>query len=506
VSRRRLLHGAAFRDRSSTDSDLADMARRRTARLKRLSAAGAWIGAGAVGLWAVLGVGLGVGFVNYDTVYSLVWGQQVARGELPVYRLPIAPTPHPLTELLGVIVAPLGPNATLAIVVGLAYVSLAALAYVLYRLGAAWFSWPVGVAAAALIITRDPILNYGVRAYSDIPYVTLALAALLVETRRPRAGWPVLVLLNLAGLIRPEAWLLAAAYWLYLVPHRPAGELVQLAGLAALAPALWLVSDLAITRDPFWSLSHTRATAATLHRVTGLANFPVNGAKAIGGVLRPDGSLAAAIGGLLSLWLLPRRAIRGMITAAVSLVAFAVVASSGLPIQQRYAFLPACLLAIFAGAGLFGWRSLPEEHRGRRPWQATAAVLALVAIALAPSQISSIRSTFISGKQPLRAQQRIQGDLTALVDDHAINLRCGPVGVPFHTPVPLLALRLHTSPANVLAGEISHGVFVSAANPSVLKIYLLDPRDPPTTFQVPTGFRLVVENRSWRVYQRCRQS
>jgi hypothetical protein len=312
--------------------------------------------------------------------------------------------------------------------------------------------------------------------------------------------------LDLAGLIRPEAWLLAGAYWLYLVPRRRPAELARLAALAAAAPVLWVLSDLVITGDALWSLSHTRATAQTLHRVTGLANFPVNGTKAIGGVLRPDGALAAAIGGLLTIWLLPRRALPGLLTGAVALVAFGVVASSGLPIQQRYAFLPACLLAIFAGAGLFGWRSLPADHRARRPWQAAAVVILVAALALVPSAINSIRGTFISGRQPLRSQERIQDDLTALVSDRAITLACGPIGVPFHTPVPLLALRLHTSPANIVASEIDDGVFVAAANARVLQIYLLDPLDPPITFRVPSGFHLVVQNRSWRVYQRCGQS
>jgi hypothetical protein len=113
------------------------------ARVKLISGPVAWIGGGAAALWAFLGVGLGVGFVNYDTVYSLAWGQQLARGQLPAYQLPLAPTPHPLTELLGVVLAPLGAPATLTIVVGLAYISLAGLAYVVYRLGTAWFSWPV---------------------------------------------------------------------------------------------------------------------------------------------------------------------------------------------------------------------------------------------------------------------------------------------------------------------------------------------------------------------------
>ena len=169
-----------------------------------------------------LRLAIGVGFVNYDTMYSLVWGQQLARGETPAYDIALAPTPHPLLEALGVILSPLGASATLTVVVALAYLALAALGYLVYRLGTDWFSWPVGLAAAALIVSRYEVLSYGVRAYVDIAYVDLVLAALVVETRRPRSGWPVLALLGLAGLIRPEAWLFAGVYWLYLWPHSDA--------------------------------------------------------------------------------------------------------------------------------------------------------------------------------------------------------------------------------------------------------------------------------------------
>ena len=60
-----------------------------------------------------------------------------------------------------------------------------------------------------------PILSYGVRAYVDMPYLLLVLSALLVESRRRRAGAPVLALLALAGLLRPEAWVFSGLYWLY---------------------------------------------------------------------------------------------------------------------------------------------------------------------------------------------------------------------------------------------------------------------------------------------------
>ena len=49
------------------------------------------------------------------------------------------------------------------------------------------------------------------RAYVDIPYVALVLGAILAEARRPRTTLP-LILLALAGLLRPEAWLFSFAY------------------------------------------------------------------------------------------------------------------------------------------------------------------------------------------------------------------------------------------------------------------------------------------------------
>ena len=453
-----------------------------------------------------LRLSIGVGFANYDTLYSLVWGQQLARGQTPSYNVPVAPTPHPLLELLGVILAPLGVSATLTIVVALAYLALAALGYLVYELGTRWFSWPVGLAAAALILTRYEILSYGVRAYVDLPYVVLVLAALLLETRRRRAGWPVIAMLELAGLLRPEAWLFAGIYWLYLWRGSGARERVALAVLVALAPLVWLVSDLAITGDLMWSLSHTRATAAAFKRPRGLVSFPYTGARRLGEVLGPDGLIAAALGGVLSLWLLRSRAWLGFVVGVVAIVAFAIVASSGLPIDDRYTFVPVALLAIFGGAGLFGWRSLAPGHPRRRLWQGASVAIAIAIVVFIPWNVHRLHATF-DGTQPkqqsLRAQLRIQNDLVALVASHAITLRCGPIGVPFHTPVPLLALRLHTSPANIVTREITRGTFVQAASTAVLRIYLLDPNDPSNTYSVPHGFSVTAANRSWRVYERC---
>ena len=58
-----------------------------------------------------------------------------------------------------------------------------------YELGAHWFGAAAGVVAALLILTRIPVLSFGVRAYFDIPYVALVLGAILAEARGkdPRA-------------------------------------------------------------------------------------------------------------------------------------------------------------------------------------------------------------------------------------------------------------------------------------------------------------------------------
>jgi len=494
-----------------------------TVSIKRL--AGRLSGAPAIVAGAVLlRVLAGVGFVNYDTLYALAWGGQLSRGETPAYGVPIAPTPHPLLELLGVVLSPLGPRAVDDVTVALGFLALSACAWVIYRLGADWFGRAAGALAALIFITRMPVLSYGVRAYVDLPYVLLVLGALLVESRSRRAaarpaGAPVLVLLALAGLLRPEAWAFSGLYWLHLlgVPQRllrrrggewlpspSRAELVRLTLLAAAAPLVWVLSDLAVTGQPLWSLTNTRHTASTLGRETGIVNVPEYIPRRIGEILRPPALLAAALGGALSLAWLRRSALLGAAAGVLAVVVFAAFAAAGLPINTRYAFLAAAILCIFAGAGAFGWTRLDPGDRRRRWWMAGGALAIVALLAYAPADYRSADREL--GK--LARQQSIERDLLELVDDHAINLRCGPVGVPNHAPVPLLALYLETSPVNVVSLETGHthiasGVYVDPASIEVERDYVLDRRDPHQEAAVPPGFSASRANRSWLIFQRC---
>jgi hypothetical protein len=535
-----------------------------SAWIKRLTVP-AGIALGAVVLWVVAGVG----FVNYDTLYALAWGGQLSRGSTPAYGVPIAPTPHPLVEILGVVLAPLGPAGVLHVTVALAFLALSTCAWLIYALAARWFGRAAGVVAALLLITRVPVLSYGVRAYIDVPYLVLVLGALLIESRRSRAGWPVLALLALAGLLRPEAWVFSGLYWLYLlawpayrskidgtsdrpargggqarrapswlsrywdadepgrsgavppsreragrdapdgsppdhtwVPGRSQRELAGLTLLALAAPLVWVLSDLAITGDPVWSLTNTQHTAEVLDRVTGIANVPEYIPRRIGEILSPPVLVGAALGGVLSLWRLPVRARLGAVVGVVAVVVFAAFATVGLPINTRYAFLAAAILCVFCGAGVFGWTQLAHDDPRRHWWMAGGLVVLVGLVAYIPTQYHSVHREL----NALAVQQRIEGDLVALVHDHAIGLECGPVEVPNHAPIPLLSLYLKTSPVNVIsaqAHQIEYGTYIDPASREVEDDYVLDPKDPHLPVSVPPGFSESATNRSWLIFTRC---
>jgi hypothetical protein len=499
------------------------------ARTPRLRCAGALVAVGAGA--ALLRLISGVGFANYDTLYALAWGGQLSRGVAPAYEVPIAPTPHPLLELLGVLLAPLSAHAIEQVTVAIGFLALAGCGWVIYRLGSVWFGRVAGAIAALVFLTRVPVLEYGVRAYIDLPYLLLVLGALLVESRHRRtragpAGAPVLALLALAGLLRPEAWAFSGLYWLYLLGFTPSwlrssirerslhtrevfdpslrtrAGIARATLLAAAAPLVWLLSDLLITGDPLWSLTHTQHDASTLQRVTGIANVPEYIPRRIGEILRPPVLLGAAVGGVLSLLWLRSRALPGALAGVLAVLVFALFASIGLPINTRYAFLASAILCIFCGAGVGGWMLLARADPRRRWWMATGAATLVALIAYAPSQYRAAHHQL----DVLAHQHSIEDELVALVENHAVNLRCGPVGVPNHAPVPLLALYLKTSPRNIVSlqsGHLHAGVYVDPASKEVEREYVLAAHDPVEPVSVPPGFTEAATNRSWLIFKRC---
>ncbi len=483
----------------------------------------AWVAAVTAALLLVFPAG----FPNYDTIYALVWGRELAHGASPDYGSALPPTPHPLTDLIGLVTTPLGAGA-ITVTMVIAYASLGLIGYFVYRLGSLWFDRWIGAVAAAIVLTRAPFLSNGLRAYIDLPYIAFCLAALLVEAKRPRAGWPVLALLVPAGLLRPEAWLFAGAYWLHLAidwgsmgrkrpsfgrfrpidgllrGERSGWELVWLAALAAAGPVLWVLFDAITTGNLLYSLTGTQETVETLKRHTGPVDLVLYGPRALGEVLQWPGMVGALGGVVLGFAFLRRRSALGIAAAVLALAAFALLAAAGLAILARYTMLAAAILAIFVALALLGWRLLEPGHRWRHRWQLFAGLVALMFVVWLPNQwdLDSQVDTDLTN------QARIESDLTDLVDAGAFEPLCGPVAVPNHRAVPRLAFGLDVKPTEIVSaseeGIPSHGYFVAPASEFVIHNFILDPRDP-TRFspEVPPGFRQVARNESWKVYRRC---
>jgi hypothetical protein len=501
-------------------------------RVSSWLAPAAWVAAVTAALLLVFPVG----FPNYDTIYALVWGRELAHGVSPDYGSALPPTPHPLTDLIGLVTTPLG-NGAITVTMVIAYASLGLIGFFVYRLGSLWFDRWIGTLAAAFVLTRAPFLSNGLRAYIDLPYLALCLAALTVEAKRPRAGWPVLALLVPAGLLRPEAWLFSFAYLAYLAwtPNRglegtekvsleradtqSAGlfrpALVRardtfsvpslpLIALTVAGPLLWVLFDAITAGDPLYSLTGTQETVETLKRHTGPVDVFLYGPRALGEVLQWPGMVGAFGGLVLGFALMRRRSALGLAATMLALGAFALLGAAGLAIIARYTMLAAALLAIFVALALLGWRLLEPGHRWRRAWQLFAALVALMFLAWLPNQwdLDSRVETDLSN------QARIESDLTDLVDAGAFEPLCGKVAVPNHRPIPRLAFGLDVKPTEIVSaseeGIPRRGYFVAAASPFVTHNFILDPNDP-TDFDlpVPPGFREVASNESWRVYRRC---
>lgn len=440
----------------------------------------------------------GSGTGNYDSLYALIWGRQLAHGHTPSFDVTLAPTPHPLANLVSMALAPLAPRTAEGVVVVIAFLALGAVGWLTYRLGEHWFGWPAGVLAAVLMLTREPVLSYGTRSYIDVPYLALVLGALLAIARNPRAAGLPLGLLALAGLIRPEAWLFSFAYVAWLI-WRGGERRAEWIGLALAAPLLWMAFDLIAVGNPLHSLTGTRHGAQTLGRVTGIQNVPTTLPRRVGEILR-EPVLVGAVIGLALTWAFLRDRVRLLVIAGVAgVVAYAILGAAGLPILTRYAFFVATLGALLCGAAVFGWRLLPERHAWRRRWIALGALTALLLVVFIPSQAHRLSST----RTALIDQSRIEDDLWAL----KLPNRCGELGVVNHRLVPVVSLHLGMNPFDVHPAPLPprfRGQYIEPANAAVAKAFVLDPRDPSQRVAgPPPGLYRAGGNASWRVLQLC---
>jgi hypothetical protein len=379
-----------------------------------------------------------------------------------------------------------------------ALVGLGALVWIVFRLGAELFSPWVGAIAAAVVLTRPAILRDAVLGYQDVPFAALIIGAVLLEARRPRRGTAVLVALGLAGLLRPEAWVLSGLYVLYLWRGAEPGERARLVALAAAAPLLWAFTDLLVTGDPLHSLHGTADLAEEAGRRRKVTQVPRWGAQYLGFTLR-EPLIAGVPIGLFFAWRHRRRESALPVAVVVAMLAvFAVGPIFGLPLIGRYVRTPAELLTLFFGLAIAGWMLL-EPGRERTRWMAVAAFTALLFAVFIPKNVSLLNGLH---KRVVR-DGRFYGSMRAAAESQRVRdafSLCAPLSASDHRPVPYLRYWLHGDPGSVNTVE-KHKAPVG-------RILVLPRRSRTTTrfyqsnfprVRAPAGYVQIYSNRSWRV-------
>ena len=406
-----------------------------------------WERAAALGLLmaAVLLWALTRTYPNYDAYFHLVWGREVLHGHLPSFEAYAAPTEHPLYVAIAGLLGLLGTHADRALVL---FTSLCHVALILatYRLGRAFAGRWVGLAAAAFVGSSFAFLLYAAKAYVDLPFLAIVIYAAALEAERPRRGRDAMALLAIAGLLRPEAWVLAGLYWLWCGWRR-----WDLLALAAAAPLLWALVDLVVTGDPLFSLHSTSELADELNRTRGLSHVPHSFVSFLVDTARPPVALLGVAGAMIAWMKLPReRLVVPAALFAAGTIAFVGTGLAGLSILPRYLTVPAIAVCLLAGYGLLGWTALPAADAWRRPWRTTSAVtivagLALLAVLLPP------RARKLESE--LRFVRQTHDQLGALLHAREVTAgrRCGPISYPTYRLVPDTRWLLDTGEHAVLA-------------------------------------------------------
>lgn len=439
----------------------------------------AWLVAAlfAVGLGLAARLVYGRGTLGYDAAWALLWGEQLARGELPDLDAAGAPTPHPLANVVSAVLS------DPALVLAASWLAFGALGVAAYALGAALYSRWVGGLFAALLLTRPLLVLEAGQGVIDIPFLALVVAAMAVEARHPRRGWAVPVLLGLAGLLRPEAWLLGIAWGLWAAHVRT--DRLALAVAALAPPVLWALFDLAATGDPLHSLHGTQALAVQLGRPreldTALRSTPGYLRYAITEPVVWLGlaGCAAAVMRLYTRSLLP------LAVAGLGLLAFLALGISGLPLLSRYLLLPATLLALWCAVAALGFTVV------RSRLFVVGGVLALgVLLATAPSLVDRLRGmvSFVD------ARARVERDLARVLATPAVVgalQRCPTLDLPDDAPRPHARRLL----ADVSTGRTG-SVTLRYADERARDVFRIGPAPPPGP---PPGQRVLARNASWIV-------
>jgi hypothetical protein len=434
----------------------------------------------AIAFWALVPT-----YPNYDAYYHLVWGREVVAGHLPTFEAYQAPTQHPLYLVICAVLGLFGEHADRLLVLFTCLCHVA-FTYAVYRLGTAMWDRRAGIAAALLAGSSFALLLYAARAYVDEPFLALVLWAGALEAERSAARGPearadlggraVWVLLILAGLLRPEAWVLGGAYWLWL-SWRARRPLWPILGLPLLAPVVWCAVDALVTGDPLFSLHSTSDLADELNRTRSFSEVPGDFVSFLVDTARLPVALAAVAG---IVWSWRRRDARAVHVVLALFLAgsftFFATSVAGLSVLPRYLTVPAVALCLPAGYLVTRSRAL----------LAVAVVAGLAFVVIRADAFDRLATE-------LRFIRTTHDDLTTVLHTPAVatGRRCGAITLPNYRLVPDTRWILNASQKQVgsrSAVTREHGVALLLVGEKLLRRYGFADGASPKTNAPPDGF------------------
>jgi hypothetical protein len=464
-------------------------------------------------------------YPTYDSFYALLWGRDLLHLHMPDFRVYRGPTEHPLAIAFGALCSIAGQGGARLVVLG-SIASFVALVAGVYRVGRLCFGPVVGAVAGLLVLSRFFVENLAAQGYLDITYVALVVWATALEIERPRRGPVVFGLLAAAGLLRPDAWVLSGIYWLWCMgrpthPTHPAGNRTRLRylGLAAIAPVLWLGVDAVVTGNPLYSLHSTSGLAAELGRTQGFSEVLSSTWSYAVRIDKLPVVLGSITGGLIGIWLAPRRVLVPLVVLASLLFVFVAEGAAGASVVDRYMVGAAVVMIVFCAVTVGGWSMLQRGTALRRVWIAGAALLVLYGGVSAATTLSltSLRTT-------LAYHEDFHEGLAAALHSPAVKAqlkRCPLLSLPNNKLIPDarwilgstgqhdIVARSQAS-ADVLKGahQLEHrirrgSVAVYPLGEAVFVEAIVDVGDDPRDQVPPAGFKRVYTSRYYAVYANC---
>lgn len=530
----------------------------RLARLRAVSEA-TWtrIGLAALCVLALAGYFAFPTYPTYDSFYALLWGRDLLHLQLPDFSVYRAPTEHPLALAFGALCSIFGQAGARLMVLG-AIGSFVALTAGIYRLARLCFGPLVGVLAALLMLTRLYDANLAAQGYLDITYLALIVWATALEVQSSRRGTIVFVLLALAGLLRPDAWVLAGMYWLWCVwpaaarrrsrgraggaggaateeggpPGGPLGgkgpaasaapssrRLLAYIALVAAAPVLWVAVDTIVTGDPLYSLHSTAVLAAELERTQGFTSVLAATWRYLVRIDKLPIVLGGIAGALLSVYLTPRRARVPLVALVLLLGVYVLEGAAGASVIDRYMMGAAAMLLPFCALAIGGWSLLAPGSALRRAWMAAGAALVVY------GAVAAVSVTSLSGARTMLAyHEDFHEGLVVALHSPAVRAelaRCPLLSLPDNKLIPDARWILDTANQREIVARSEARANAEAENPALRELIahasvavyplgaavfqeaIVDVGDDPLD-QVPLlGFRRIYTSRYYAVYGDC---